>query len=73
LDMEIEVGDKFITVTHAYPDFSITMHCYLCKSINRILELKEHIDLRWLGKDHLSDLDWAEADVPIIEKIREMR
>jgi 8-oxo-dGTP diphosphatase len=33
------------------------------------LELSEHISFSWLNKQELSSLDWAAADVPIVENI----
>jgi len=32
--------------------------------------LNEHIDFKWLSIKELSDLDWAAADLPIVEKLR---
>lgn len=70
LNTEVDVGEKFTTVTHEYPDFSITMHCYFCSVNDRTMELKEHIDHKWLGTDLLHSLDWAEADLPVIKKLK---
>ena len=43
------------------------MHTYLCQTQNRILTLNEHIDHKWLEKSDLHSLDWAGADVPIVD------
>lgn len=69
LKMEIEVEKEFLTVTHQYPDFILTMHSFLCSCNNPQLTLTEHIDFKWLAKDELEHLDWAAADVPIMEKL----
>ncbi|MBK9047877.1 MAG: (deoxy)nucleoside triphosphate pyrophosphohydrolase [Bacteroidetes bacterium] len=69
LKMVIEVQQEFLTVTHQYPDFSITMHSFMCSCENPNLTLTEHIDFKWLSKNELSHLDWAAADVPIVEKL----
>jgi len=29
---------------------------------------KEHSQIRWLSKDKMSELDWAAADIPIVEE-----
>ncbi|HIF9203372.1 TPA: (deoxy)nucleoside triphosphate pyrophosphohydrolase [Photobacterium damselae] len=58
-----------LTVEHSYPDFDITMHCFVVNVPTRELELTEHIDSRWLNKDQLWDLDWAAADVPAVEML----
>lgn len=58
-----------LTVEHSYPDFDITMHCFVVNVPTRELELTEHLDSRWLNKDQLWDLDWAAADVPAVEML----
>ena len=69
LNLEIELLEKFLTVTHEYLDFNLTMHNYLCKADIENLILKEHIDAKWLYKNELVELDWAAADLPIVSKL----
>jgi 8-oxo-dGTP diphosphatase len=69
LNLEIDVTEKFLVVTHEYLDFNLTMHSYLCKANTEQLDLKEHIDAKWLHKDELIELDWAAADLPIVSKL----
>ena len=42
LDTEIEVGELFNTVEYDYPDFHLTMRCFLCTVRSGNLVLKEH-------------------------------
>lgn len=72
LKMRIESVNHIITVDHSYPDFQLIMHAYLSKIIDGEPNLTEHLDLKWLPADQLSSLDWAAADVPIVEKIIEI-
>lgn len=67
----IEVGNPFMTIHHAYPDFEITMTSYFCKVVNSQFCMNEHIAYKWLPKDALLTLDWAEADIPIAKKLSE--
>jgi 8-oxo-dGTP diphosphatase len=67
LNLEIQIQKHIITVEHTYPDFKISMHTYLCSTQNRSLTLNEHVDHKWLEKVDLSSLDWAAADVPIVD------
>jgi 8-oxo-dGTP diphosphatase len=69
LKMVITVQEEYFTVTHHYPDFSITMHSFICNCENPKVALTEHIDFKWLSKEELSSLDWAAADLPIVEKL----
>lgn len=66
LEMLINIQEEFLTVTHQYPDFILTMHTFICNCKNRELNLTEHIDFKWLRKDELAHLDWAAADIPIV-------
>ena len=70
LDMEISVGPKLITVEHPYPDFHLTMHTYMCKTNQSQPKLTEHLAYKWLETSELMKLDWAGADVPIVEMIK---
>ncbi|MFM2589500.1 (deoxy)nucleoside triphosphate pyrophosphohydrolase [Vibrio sp. TBV020] len=74
LDEELRIAvtePKFLlTIEHSYPDFDITMHCFVIEVPTRELELTEHIDSRWLSIDQLWDVDWAAADIPAVEKLQ---
>lgn len=69
LDMEIAIRKKFLTVEHSYPDFNLTMHSYICDVTTTDLTLTEHLDAKWLLSQNLESLDWAAADIPIVEKL----
>ncbi len=69
LHMAITPEELFITVEHQYPDFFITMHTYVCSCDDPAVKLTEHIDYKWLSSSELKDLDWAGADIPIMEKL----
>ncbi len=69
LKMNIAVEQDFLTVNHEYPDFKIQMHSFICSTPTRELELSEHISFKWLDVSELGDLDWAAADVPIVDKL----
>ena len=71
LQMTIQVEKEFITVTHEYPDFMLIMHSYICTSVSDRVFLIEHIDFKWLEKNQLRGLDWAAADLPIVDKLIE--
>ncbi|WP_440953239.1 (deoxy)nucleoside triphosphate pyrophosphohydrolase [Methanococcoides sp. FTZ1] len=69
LDLNVEIERKFLTVNHQYPDFSITMHSFICSALTSNLNLKEHIAFKWEYPENLLTLDWAEADLPIVSKL----
>ena len=67
LGINVAVHELLITVDHEYPDFSIRLQAYLCSAEEVNLHLNEHLDHKWLDRDELSQLDWAAADIPIVE------
>lgn len=70
LDADIEVGPKLITVDYDYPEFAMTMQCFVC-TLASGMKLLEHSDARWLGRDELDDVGWLAADEEVIAAIRE--
>ena len=70
LETRIEVERLVETVEWDYPQFHLTMHCFLCHVESGRLELKEHEAARWLTKDKLNEVDWLPADLQIIDKLK---
>lgn len=68
LNIDIKIKKRLTPSSHSYEDFSIELIPYIsvCKSGN--LTLNEHKQLLWLDKEALINLDWAEADVPIVNE-----
>lgn len=73
MDFQVDITpeDFFLTIEHKYPDFSITMHSYICQVSNRKFTRKEHYSHVWLKANELDTLDWAAADLPIVRKLME--
>jgi 8-oxo-dGTP diphosphatase len=74
LHLDIAVGEKIITVHHSYPDFDLVMHAFDCEAIFTLEPLivrTEHLDHCWLSPSarEFQELDWAGADVPIVEAL----
>lgn len=72
LAVEISVGELLTTVEYDYPNFHLTMRCYLCQLIGGELRLLEHQAARWLDKGELYSVEWLPADVgviPLLEKV----
>ena len=72
LDTEIEVGELIKTVEYDYPQFHLTMHCFICTVLTGDLVLKEHEAAVWLTKDTLGSVEWLPADEVLIERLKEV-
>lgn len=71
LDTEINVGELIHTVEYDYPNFHLTMHCFLCTVKSGDLVLKEHADAKWLTKASIDSVAWLAADEGLIEMMKE--
>lgn len=70
LDTEIRVGEKIDIVEYDYPQFHLTMHCFLCEVLSGELTLEEHEAAKWLTKENLDSVDWLPADEGLIKKLK---
>jgi 8-oxo-dGTP diphosphatase len=69
LDAEIEVGELLETVEWDYPNFHLTMHCFICSLLSESLHLNEHEAAAWLTRETLHSVKWLPADEGILGKI----
>ena len=66
-----KIENLFLTVVHEYPDFELTMHSFICYTETKEIQLNEHISCEWLTLINLKNLDWAAADIPIVNRLIE--
>ncbi|MDE6011179.1 MAG: (deoxy)nucleoside triphosphate pyrophosphohydrolase [Prevotella sp.] len=69
LNCEIIVGDLLTTVEYDYPNFHLSMQCYLCSLASGKPQLLEHEDARWLKREELETIKWLPADEDVIQKM----
>jgi len=72
LDAEIEVGELLETIEWDYPNFHLTMHCFICMLISESIHLNEHEAAAWLTRGTLRSVKWLPADeglIPLIEEL----
>lgn len=69
MELDVEIKGHFMTIRHEYPDLIVNMSCYLCRAKGNKFKLNVHKDFRWLGVDELHTLDWADADMPVVEML----
>lgn len=72
LDAEILVNRFLTTVEYDYPDFHLTMHCYLCTLPSDRLLLKVHENYLWLSPDQLNAPRWLPADREVVKAIQRL-
>ena len=70
LATEISVGKHLASVEYDYPEFHLSMECFLCSIIQGDLTLLEHEAARWLPVEELQSVNWLPADITVVEEIQ---
>ena len=71
LDAEVEVRELLETVEWDYPNFHLTMHCFICSLLSESLHLNEHEAATWLTHETLRSVKWLPADEGLLIKVAE--
>lgn len=68
LGLTIEILEKLPNNVHSYSEkLTINLLPYLCRIQTGNIFLKEHRQGKWMERNRLLDLDWAEADLPVVK------
>ena len=67
LSIHIEIQSRLDETVHAYSESKIIkLIPFVCKLIGGEVILTEHAQFLWLDKSDLKNLDWADADIPVL-------
>ena len=72
LGCELGAAWLYDTVEHDYPDFHLTMDCFVCTLVPGAEPAASegvHSELRWLGREELLDVEWLPADVALARSL----
>ena len=72
LEAEIQVGELIETIEWDYPDFHLTMHCFVCSLVSESMHLNEHEDSAWLTRNTLHSVKWLPADKGLVDRLKKM-
>ena len=67
LGIEILILYKMESKPFHYDKFSINLIPFVANYISGEIMLHEHKDFKWLTKEEMIGLDWASADIPVLE------
>jgi len=69
LHINIKITKQLNSNTHQYSEEKvIKLIPFICELVSGEIKLTEHANFLWLIKSELINLDWAEADVPILNE-----
>ena len=66
LGITVAISGALDPVTHQYPSFIVTLYPFVCRITTGEPVLHEHKAFTWLPAERLHELDWPEADVPVL-------
>lgn len=69
LAVQVLPENFFMAVEYQYPEFFIEMYSYIIHVEHKEFQRLEHHHHCWLTAERLNELDWAPADIPIMEKL----
>ena len=70
LSIEIRISDSLTPILHLYPNKEIQLIPFLATWQGGSLKLTEHAQSQWLNKEDLLSLNWAPADLPIVQEVQ---
>jgi 8-oxo-dGTP diphosphatase len=68
LNIKIKPVKKLSPNVHVYTEITIQLIPFVCQYQAGEIHLLEHARYEWLDKKELVNLDWAEADIPILKE-----
>ncbi|MDN4494730.1 8-oxo-dGTP diphosphatase MutT [Ureibacillus aquaedulcis] len=69
LNCTISVGEKVEDTTYEYETFIVRLETYKANLVDGQPIAIEHAETKWVKRDELTQLDFAPADIPAVEKI----
>ncbi len=71
LGIEIEVGDRLVTIEHAYSHFRVTLMVHHCRHLSGVPQAIECDEVRWVTLDEIDQFPFPKANVQIIAALRQ--
>ncbi|UPM55498.1 8-oxo-dGTP diphosphatase MutT [Gottfriedia acidiceleris] len=69
LGCEISIADLVEDVIHEYPNIIVNLITFEAKIISGAPVANEHAKIEWKDISDLKELEWAQADLPTVEKL----
>jgi 8-oxo-dGTP diphosphatase len=71
LGIEITVGEALMPSLFSYPSKTIRLLPFITRWKSGEIRMSEHSRVLWLERNSLLSVDWAEADIPIVQELHE--
>lgn len=71
LGIDIKVKELIDENYHEYKDSNVNLKVYKCNYVSGEIHDVEHQSLKWVESKSINELDWADADKPIVDTFLE--
>ena len=71
LDTEVSVDEFLMTVEYDYPEFHVSMDCFICSVVKGDLTLLEHEAAKWLPLTDPFQVKWLPSDIEVVRRLTE--
>ena len=62
--------EEFMFTSYEYDFGIVNLTTFICHIQNGEPTLTEHIEIKWLNKSELDQIEWASADIPTVYKLK---
>ncbi|MBS9525261.1 (deoxy)nucleoside triphosphate pyrophosphohydrolase [Litoribacter alkaliphilus] len=69
LEIKVKLDQRLTPVQCNYERNPIELIPYLVTHLSGAIQLQEHIDFKWLLPEELESMDWADADLPVVQEV----
>ena len=70
LGLETEIGEELHRVVHAYPDRDVRLYFFAARIVSGEPARLDVADFAWVTADQLSNYQFPEADLPLLNQLR---
>jgi 8-oxo-dGTP diphosphatase len=69
LNMQVDIIEKLPPFSHQYTKIQIELVPFICRAYTNDYTLHEHVEAGWYSSRELMELDWADADVRLMQTV----
>lgn len=69
LNMQVEIIERLPVFLHQYAGFQIELVPFICRTNTKDHTLHEHHEAGWYNTRALRELDWADADIRLMQAV----
>jgi len=71
LDIQIKVGDRLTTITHAYETFKVTLYVHDCEYVSGTPQTIECEEIHWVKPNLISQYQFPQANIKIVNLLQQ--